>query len=235
MRNINSDPYEPELGQFPDEATTPCAEGDNELVTKTGTTTVGLTVDADDTDCVVIATDRRASLGGRFVSSKNVVKVEQIHPTAALTLVGSVGGAQSFIKQLRAESSLYEARRRDDMSMNALATLAGNFARGGPFRAINPILGGLDEDGPHVFTIDPAGGVMEEDYTVTGSGMQVAYGHLEDNVGTATTVDDARHVAATAVKSAAERDTASGNGLALATITADGVDIETYDDYPDEV
>ena len=44
----------------------------------TGTTTVGLVA----ADGVVLATDRRASLGGRFVSNKDVVKVEQVHPTA---------------------------------------------------------------------------------------------------------------------------------------------------------
>jgi len=66
------------------------------------------------------------------------------------------------------------------MPIEALATLAGNFARGGPFRAINPILGGVDSEGSHVYSIDPAGGVMADDYTVTGSGMQLAYGLLEN-------------------------------------------------------
>lgn len=233
MRDIDSSPYEPELGQFPDETTPSGVDSDESKVTKTGTTTIGITVDANDTEGVIIATDRRASLGGRFVSSKNVVKVEQIHPTGALTLVGNVGGAQSFIKQLRAETSLYEARRREDMTMQALATLASNFARSGSFHAIRPILGGVDNEGAHVFTIDPAGGVMEQDYTVTGSGMQSAYGSLDPVVDDITTMDDARQAAATAVEAAAERDTASGNGLALATITTDGVDISTYDDYPD--
>jgi len=41
------------------------------------------------------------------------------------------------------------------MSISALATLAGNFARGGPFFAINPILGGIDDEGHHVYSIDP--------------------------------------------------------------------------------
>lgn len=45
----------------------------------TGTTTVGLTA----VDGVVLATDRRASLGGRFVTNKRARKVEQVHPTAA--------------------------------------------------------------------------------------------------------------------------------------------------------
>jgi len=213
------DPYAPELGSMV------TGDADEETVTKTGTTTVGLATE----EGVVIATDRRASLAGRFVSNKNVVKVEQIHPTAAMTLVGSVGGAQSFIRTLRSEASLYETRRAEPMSINALATLAGNFARGGPFLAINPILGGVDEDGSHVYSIDPAGGVMEDDYTVTGSGMQLAYGTLEGEYDPEMSLEDARDLATRAVQAASERDTGSGNGLALAEITADGVDIETFD------
>ncbi len=171
--NGDPSPYEPELGSLPDGSQASDDYGEN--VNSTGTTTIGITTD----EGVVIATDMRASLGGRFVSNKDVQKVEQIHPTGALTLVGSVGGAQSFIRTLRAEVNLYESRRDEPMPIEALATLAGNFARGGPFRAINPILGGVDAEGSHVYSIDPAGGVMADDYTVTGSGMQLAYGLLE--------------------------------------------------------
>jgi proteasome beta subunit len=215
-------PTEPEVGSLPDES--PRAE---EQVNKTGTTTIGLST----AEGVVIATDMRASLGGRFVSNKTVQKVEQIHPTGALTLVGSVGGAQSFIRTLRAEVNLYEARRGEDISIGALATLAGNFARGGPFFAINPILGGVDDDGHHVYSIDPAGGVMKDDYTITGSGLTVAYGTLEDRWEPEMTNDEARDVAISAIKAAAERDTGSGNGVYIAEITEDGVDIEDYPNF----
>ncbi|MDQ2071847.1 archaeal proteasome endopeptidase complex subunit beta [Haloarcula sp. NS06] len=217
---FQSDPYAPEVGELLEQSAQ-----DSEKVNKTGTTTIGIST----SDGVVIATDMRASLGGRFVSNKNVQKVEQIHPTAALTLVGSVGGAQSFIRTLRAEVNLYEARRGGDISMKALSTLAGNFARGGPFFAINPILGGVDDDGHHVYSIDPAGGVMKDDYTVTGSGLTVAYGTLEDRYEEDMTNDEAKEVAAASIKAAAERDTGSGNGIYLADVTADGVDINGYD------
>jgi proteasome beta subunit len=173
----------------------------------------------------------RASLGGRFVSNKTVQKVEQIHPTAALTLVGSVGGAQSFIRSLRAEVNLYESRRGEHMSMQALSTLAGNFARGGPFFAINPILGGVDDDGSHVYSIDPAGGVMEDDYTITGSGLTVAYGTLEDRYHDEMSTEEAGDASFAAIGAAAERDTGSGNGVYIAEVTADGVDIESYSDF----
>jgi proteasome beta subunit len=223
--DMDSAVYEPELGTLPD-----VSEKDAEKVNTTGTTTIGITTD----DGVVIATDMRASLGGRFVSNKNVQKVEQIHPTGALTLVGSVGGAQSFIRSLRAEVDLYEARRGESMNIEALATLAGNFARGGPFFAINPILGGVDDDGHHVYSIDPAGGVMGDDYTVTGSGLTVAYGTLEREYSDDLTLDEAKQVAASGVKAAVERDTGSGNGVFLAEVTEEGVDINGHKDF-DEV
>jgi proteasome beta subunit len=218
-RRFQTDPYEPELGSLPE------GQRDEESVNKTGTTTIGIAT----AEGVVIATDKRASLGGRFVSNKNVQKVEQIHPTAALTLVGSVGGAQSFIRTLRAEVNLYEARRGEDLSMTALSTLAGNFARGGPFLAINPILGGIDAEGSHVYSIDPAGGVMEDDYTITGSGLTVAYGTLEDRYEEDMSNEEAQRAAAAGIKAAAERDTGSGNGIYIADVTEAGVEISDYD------
>jgi len=220
----SSTPYEPEIGSLPE---TPHSREEMENVTSTGTTTIGITTE----DGVVIATDMRASLGGRFVSNKSVQKVEQIHPTAALTLVGSVGGAQSFISSLRAEANLYETRRDQPMNIEALANLAGNFARGGPFFAINPILGGVDQEGSHVFSIDPAGGVMGDDYTVTGSGMQLAYGTLEQEYEDDLSLEEARTVAARGIKSAVERDTGSGNGIYLAEVTEEGVDIEGHTEF----
>jgi proteasome beta subunit len=221
------DPYAPEIGGFEEVE----ADGgpDAENVVSTGTTTVGIAA----TDGVVVGTDRRASLGGRFVANKNVVKVEQVHPTAVLTLVGSVGGAQSFIRTLRSEANLYERRRGERMSIDALATLAGNFARGGPFRAIHPILGGVDEEGTHVYSIDPAGGVLEDDYTVTGSGTQVATGTIEGNYDPELTVEEAGELAAEAVAAASERDTGSGNGFVLATVTDEGVETEEFDAVAD--
>ena len=161
-------------------------------------------------------------------------------------MAGSVGGAQSFIRTLRAEVDLHEARRGREMSVSALATLAGNFARGGPFVAINPILGGVDpdrttldgssangsaDDAHHVFTIDPAGGVMEDAYAATGSGLQLAYGVLERDYREDLSNDEATGIAARAVRSAVERDTGSGNGVYLAEVTGDGVDIHGHTDF----
>ncbi len=221
-----SNPYEPEIGSLPENN---FSQDDMKNVNKTGTTTIGLTT----ADGVVMATDMRASLGGRFVSNKNVQKVEQIHPTAALTMAGSVGGAQSFIRTMRIESNLYESRRGEQMSMQALSTLAGNMLRGGPFFMVSPILGGIDEEGAHIYSLDPAGGVMSDDYTVTGSGMQLAYGVLEQEYEEGLSNEEAKTIAARGIKSAVERDTGSGNGVFLAEITDEGVTINGHKDFDD--
>jgi proteasome beta subunit len=191
-------------------------------VQKTGTTTVGLVT----TEGVVLAADRRASLGGRFVSNKNAMKIEQVHPTAAMTMSGSVGGAQAFIRQLRSSANLYEARRGETMSMDALAQTAGNLIRG---TASMPVLGGVDEDGPRVFEVDGAGGVLEDTYSASGSGTSLATGALERLYHDDLTLSEGVSVAAEAVDSAIERDTASGNGITVGRISAEDVTIESYD------
>lgn len=224
MRDIDLNPWESEVASSNNIREADENKGD---VVKTGTTTVGIRTE----EGVVVATDRRASLGGRFVSSKNVVKVEEVHPTGVVTLVGSVGGAQQFNSQLSSEVSLYRARRQKTMSINALANFASNLARNGPFLRINPIVAGVDEDGTHVYSVDPAGGLIADDYTVNGSGMQVATGTIESGYNEDMNLEEVTRLAARSVESASERDTGSGNGLIIAQVTEDGVNIDEYKDY----
>jgi proteasome beta subunit len=218
--------FGPEIGEFTNTDERLAAADDEDKEMKTGTTTVGLSTE----NGVVMATDMRAS-AGRMVSSKDVQKVEQIHPTAALTIAGSVSAAQSLIRSLRSETSLYETRRSKDMSMEALSTLTSNFLRSGAFFIVSPLLGGVDEDGAHVYSLDPLGGMMEEDYAVSGSGSQYALGVLEQEYDEGLTVDEARSVAAHAIQSAVERDLASGNGINVAVVTDEGVDISKHKDF----
>ncbi len=197
-------------------------EGEKEL--KTGTTTVGLTT----AEGVVLATDMRAS-AGNMVASKNARKILEIRPMAALTIAGNVSAAQSLVNSLRAEARLYETRRDTEMSLQALANLTSNLLRSGAFQVVQPVLGGVDDEGSHIFSIGPGGSVMEETYAVSGSGSPFALGVLEQQYVEGSSIDDAKTIAARAVQSATERDTASGNGLLLAAITAGSIDINQHE------
>lgn len=192
---------------------------------KTGTTTVGLQTE----DAVVLATDQRASLGN-MVQDKHAKKIYEIHPAAAITISGGVSQAQSLVSTLRAESRLYEARRGKDMSIQAISTLIGNLLRSGAFFIVVPVLGGVDDEGPHVYSYDALGGMSEQNYVVSGSGSQYALGVLERRYEEDLDVETAEDAAVDAVASAIERDTASGNGMRVATITDEGFEVDVYDE-----
>jgi len=189
----------------------------------TGTTIVAAATE----DGVAMAADQRMSLGGRFTANKNAEKIARVHPSGAFAISGSVGPAQDAIRSIRAEAGLYRARRGEAMSMQALSQTAGQVVRGLP---IAPILGGVDDEGGHVYELDGGGSVMEDAYAAGGSGMQVAYGVLEGRFEPTASLSDATETVVDAVEAASERDTASGDGVTVATITADGVEIEDGSD-----
>ena len=199
--------------------------GSEGSISETGTTVVGVRTD----DAIVLAADRRASLGGRFVTNKRVDKIEQVHPAAAVALSGAVGHIQSFTRILNAESQLYRDRRDEDVTVNGLATLASNLLRTKPLQ-VAPILGGVDDDGPQLYSLDGAGGRLADRYLAGGSGMQLAYGILERQYEDALSIELGHQLAGRAVASAGERDTASGDGLTIATISGEGVEFDEFDD-----
>jgi proteasome beta subunit len=233
MHMIDDAPYWP-VAQFDrshqsrrgDANEEPDRSGNSVSWAKSGTTTVGLTT----TDGVVLASDMRASLEGQFVLNKDLQKVLQIHPTGALTLVGLIGHAQAFIRTMQSRANLYEVRHGSPMSITAIQATARQILREQELDNINPIVGGVDEDGHHVASIDPAGGVLDDTYTATGSGQAIATGVLESSYEPEITNDVAVDIASRAIQAANNRDTASGNGLVVARINASGVDITTFED-----
>jgi len=194
------------------------AENDGAIY-DTGTTIVALEAG----ESVVMAADQRMSLGGRFTANKDVQKIERVHPTAAVAISGSVGPAQAAVRSLRAEADLYESRRGEPMTVTALARTAGRVVRG---TRVTPLLAGVDASGPHVFELDGGGSVLADSYAAAGSGMQVAYGVLERRFDPEQSVAAATETATDAVRAASERDTASGDGVTVATITDETVEIE---------
>lgn len=203
-----------------DERRTP-AEGEQSL----GTTVVGVVA----SEAVVLASDRRASLG-TTVSSKSVEKLVPVGDGAALAFTGSVSGAQDLAATLQSERTLYETRRDTRMSVAALASLTGTEMREQP-RGVRHLLGGTDAEGPQLYSFDRGGAALAHPFAADGSGAGTAYGVLEAGFESELPVDDARSLAAAAVRAATERDLASGNGLCLATIDTGPVEVETFPGY----
>ncbi len=83
-------------------------------------------------------------------------------------------------------------------------------------------MGGFDDDGPSVYSVDALGGVSREDEIVaTGSGSPIAYGVLEDQFRPDMSEGEAKDLAIRAVRSAMRRDAGSGEDIMVVVIMKD--------------
>lgn len=186
-------------------------------VTTTGTTTIGLVCK----DGVVMASERRAT-GGNFIASKTAVKVFKLDANLAATMAGYVGDAQVMIRYLKAEISLYRLRRSGPMGVQAASTLLSNLMNGNRYYPYFAwlIVGGVDSTGGHVYSVDAGGGTLEDRFVSVGSGSYVAYGIIEDGYRSDMTVSEGVDLALRALTAAMKRDSASGDGYLVHTITS---------------
>ena len=196
-----------------------------------GTTTIGLAC----SDGVVLLTDRRASMGS-FIASKKAKKVYKVNEHIGATIAGSVGDAEAIVRLIQAEAALYEMNNRDRMSTKAAANLIANVLQGSKYYPymIQVLIGGYDKKSS-IYTLDPLGGLIEEDMASTGSGSPVAYGVLELDYSLEKTVKENIPLAVRAMMSALQRDCATGDGLNLVTITQDGFKEYSDDEVDDYV
>jgi proteasome beta subunit len=185
-----------------------------------GTTTIGLVCDKG----VVMASEKRATMG-HFIASKDAKKVYQIDDLVAMTTAGSVGDAQRLVKWMQVESRLYKMRREEPMTVKGIVSLLANILSGNRYYPyfVQLLVGGVDKNGPGIYSLDAVGGIIEEKKAVaTGSGSPMAYGVLEDRYAEGIPIDEGVELAVRALHNAMKRDSASGDGIDVVKITSDG-------------
>jgi len=190
-----------------------------EKVKETGTTTLGLVCK----DGVVLATERRATMGG-MIAHKTTKKLFQIDEHLALTTAGLVGDVQVLARYLRAEAKLYRLSTGIPMPVEAAATLMANILNKNKFTPyyVQLIIAGYDLEGAHVYSLDAAGGAIPDRYVSTGSGSPYVYGVLEDQYRDDMDIEEGLNLAIRAISAAMKRDSASGDGVDVAVITKEG-------------
>ena len=191
----------------------------SENVTKTGTTTLGIVCK----DGVVIATETRATMG-TLIAHKETKKLYKIDEHIALATAGLVGDLQVLARYLNAEANLYRLKRDVKMPVQSAATLMSNIMNQRKFYPyyVQLILGGFDNTGGHIYSLDAAGGAIPDKYTSGGSGSPYVYGVLEDLYEENITVDQGVNIAIRAIDAAKKRDSASGGLTNIVVITKDG-------------
>jgi len=190
---------------------------ENSKVFVSGTTTVGIVCK----DGVVLATESQATMGN-IIASKTAPKIFKVADRIAVTISGSVADCQHVVDVLKANLSLLKMELKRDVSVKAAARLTSLILfqnRLFPYISML-ILGGVDDTGPHLFTLDPMGSLIEEDkFGATGSGSVIAFGVLEDEYKDDITINEAASLAERAIRAARSRDTASGGPIQIFKIT----------------
>lgn len=185
-----------------------------------GTTTVGVIC----SDGVVMGADVRATYG-TYISSSEAIKIHRIDENLAMTIAGGVGDAEYLVKIMKMQNELYkmnEGRSMTPTSASSILSIILQENKMFPYY-VELILGGLNKDKPEIYDIDPVGGYIKESrYTSTGSGSIAASGYLESiYTPELTTQEGAKHLAK-ALKIAMKKDSATGDGMRIVTITKKG-------------
>lgn len=188
---------------------------------KTGTTTIGLVCK----DGVILAADKRATAGNLIVT-KFIDKIYQINDEFALTMAGTVSDAQLLSKLIKAELKLKEIRtKRKSTVKEAVNLLAGmvysNIRKMSMIPGVSHfIFAGKDNSGTHLYDLFPDGSLTKiDDFISSGSGSVMAYGVLETLYKKDMSVDEAMKLVVKAISAAIQRDSASGGGIDVVSIT----------------
>ncbi|OPX63873.1 MULTISPECIES: archaeal proteasome endopeptidase complex subunit beta [unclassified Methanoregula] len=188
-----------------------------------GTTTIGIVFAGG----VVLATEKRATMG-YMIASKKAKKVYQVAERIGMTTAGGVGDAQQLARILTVECNLYQIRRSRAITVGAAATLLSNYLNQNRYFPyyVQLLVGGIDENGPSVYSVDAMGGATkEEEIVATGSGSPMAYGVLEDRFRKDMPRDEAIELAVRSLKSAMKRDAGSGEGIQVVVITKEKYEV----------
>lgn len=174
-------------------------------------------------DGVVLAADKRVTYG-YLLMSRAGKKVFKVLDRAGIASAGFIADMQTLARILEAEMKLFELESGLKPSIYNVAKLLSLIlynSRYAPY-VVETIVGGVDDEGPHIYVLDPLGAAIEDDYAAVGSGAQLAISILESEYKRGLSLEEARSLALKAVKAAFSRDAVSGDGVDLLIISGSG-------------
>ena len=183
-----------------------------------GATAVGVTFDK----VVVLASEKRIALG-TYIVSKGTKKTFRITDHVGAACAGMVADMQILIRQIESLAKIKALETRRPMPPNSIAKLISVmlFERRYFPLLTQVIIGGVD-DKPAIYTLDPLGSLLSDDFAVAGTGSEMAIGVIEASFKPNMSEKEAKELAVKAIRSAVSRDAASGDGVDMLVITKSG-------------
>lgn len=193
-----------------------------------GTSLVGIVCK----DGIVMAGDKKSTLGGQIVYEKDAEKVVQINNYLVTSGTGSSSDIDMMRRLAAAQLKLKEMKDKKRPTVKESANLIGTIAYQNirqpsmiPFMA-GTMVGGLNEDGtPELYSVGPDGSIVKvKKFDANfSSGMPYILGLLERQYKENMTIKEGIALAIDSIKASSERDTASGYGVDVFTITKEGI------------
>jgi len=186
-----------------------------------GATTVGLVC----SDGVVLASEKRVSWG-RLVSSKHGKKVFKLTDNIGLAFAGLMSDMQALVREASAYANLFRLEKGRPISTKSMSKLISNmlFNRRMMPLLMETVVGGVDDDGPRLYSMDLVGSLIPDNFISAGTGAPIAMGVLEAEYGEGLDCEAGAELAVKAVKAAVARDAVSGDGIDLLIIRPGGVE-----------
>jgi len=183
-----------------------------------GATAVGITFN----EGVVFASERRIAYGN-FVVSKTTKKTFVITPHVGAACAGLVADMQILSLQIAALAKIRRMEIKRDVPPNTVAKMMSNMMYERRFFPLltQVIVGGL-VDKPTIYTLDPLGSVLPDDYAAVGTGAEMALGVLDPQYKKDLTETQAIDLAVKSVRAASMRDSASGDNIDVLVMNKDG-------------
>jgi proteasome beta subunit len=178
-------------------------------------------------DGVILAADKRVSFGN-FVVNKNIKKTFTVTDHVGAACAGMVADMQVLVRQVEALAKIRRLETRREVAPNSIAKLMSviMFERRYFPLLTQVIVGGINER-PEIYTLDPLGSVLPDDYAAVGTGAEGALGIMDAEFKPNMSEEKVRELASRAIRSAVQRDASSGDGIDILFITKSGHREET--------
>jgi proteasome beta subunit len=188
-----------------------------------GATAVGISFN----NGVLLASERRVSFGN-FVVNKNTKKTFVITENVGAACAGMVADMNVLARQVAALSKIRKFEIRRDLPTNSVAKLMSviMFERRYFPLLTQVVVGGYDTK-PQIYTLDPLGSLLPDEYAAVGSGAEMALGVLDAQYNSKMNEEDARNLAIKSIKSSIQRDASSGDGIDILIINNKGKNEES--------
>ncbi|MGH9964722.1 MAG: proteasome subunit beta [Nitrososphaeraceae archaeon] len=180
-----------------------------------GATAVGLTF----SNGVILAAEKRVSYGN-FVINKHTRKIFSVTDSVGAACAGMIADMQVLVRQVEALAKIRRLETRRNVAPNSIAKLMSVIMFERRFFPLltQVIVGGVNTKS-QIYTLDPLGSVLPDDYAAVGTGAEMALGVLDSEYKSSLTAEQSKELTLKAIRSSIQRDSASGDGIDLLVIT----------------